>query len=48
LVARYALCGPTTTCQDRLAEYRSAGLQLPILFPEPHSLGDVVTALAGA
>jgi 5,10-methylenetetrahydromethanopterin reductase len=48
LVARYALCGPPAACRERVAEYRAAGLQLPILFPEPDSLRDVVTALAGA
>lgn len=48
LVARYALCGPPVACRERLAEYRAAGLQLPILCPEPHSLDHAIESLAGA
>lgn len=48
LVARYAACGPPESCRERLAEYRAAGLQLPIVFPEPRSMAGAITALAGA
>lgn len=48
LVEQHALCGPADNCRARLAEYRQAGLQLPILFPDPQSLEPVVHGLAGA
>lgn len=48
LVARYAACGPPESCRERLSEYRAAGLQLPIVFPEPRSMASAVSALAGA
>jgi len=37
LVAEHAVLGPPESCRERLAAYREAGLQLPILFPDPAS-----------
>jgi 5,10-methylenetetrahydromethanopterin reductase len=48
LVAAHALCGPPSACRERLAEYRAAGYELPILFPLPGCLGECITELAGA
>lgn len=45
LVAACAICGPPDACRERIAEYRDAGVALPILFPEPASLHRVVTEL---
>lgn len=48
LVAEHALCGPPEACRERLAAYREAGLALPVLFPDPAGVEDVVRGLAGA
>ena len=48
LVAAHALCGPPDACRDRLAEYRAAGYELPILFPVAGSLRPCIEYLAGA
>ena len=48
LVARHAVLGPPESCRERLAEYRAAGMHLPILFPDPASAGAVARELAGA
>jgi 5,10-methylenetetrahydromethanopterin reductase len=48
LVREYALCGRVGDCRERLGEYRAAGLQLPILFPEPGSVSSAIRDLAGA
>ena len=38
LVSEHALVGPAGACRERLAAYRQAGLQLPVLFPDPLSI----------
>ncbi|HEY3058298.1 MAG TPA: LLM class flavin-dependent oxidoreductase [Chloroflexota bacterium] len=48
LVQQHALCGPADVCRARLAEYRQAGLELPVLFPDPQSLEPAIEGLAGA
>jgi 5,10-methylenetetrahydromethanopterin reductase len=48
LVQQHALCGPPTVCRERIAEYRRAGLELPVLFPDPLSLESTIRDLAGA
>lgn len=48
LVAAHALCGPPAACRDRLAKYRAAGYELPILFPLPGCLNECIAELAGA
>src|SRR5260370_1281532 len=48
LVQQHALCGPPAVCRERLAAYRAAGLELPVLFPDPHSLQPAIRHLAGA
>jgi 5,10-methylenetetrahydromethanopterin reductase len=48
LVAEYALCGTAPDCRDRLEDYRRAGLQLPIFFPDPGGLPRVIAELADA
>jgi len=48
LVGRHALCGTASDCRDRLEDYRRAGLQLPILFPDPDGLPRVINELASA
>jgi 5,10-methylenetetrahydromethanopterin reductase len=48
LVTAHALCGPPAACRDRLAEYRAAGYELPILFPLPGCLDECIAELAGA
>jgi len=48
LVQQQALCGPAAACRERLAEYRQAGLELPVLFPDPQSLEPTIQSLAGA
>jgi 5,10-methylenetetrahydromethanopterin reductase len=47
LVQQHALCGPPDACRERLAEYRHAGLELPVLFPDPLSLEPTIHSLAG-
>jgi len=42
LVAEHCLCGTVDDCKKRLTDYRSAGLELPILFPDPDSVGVVI------
>jgi 5,10-methylenetetrahydromethanopterin reductase len=42
LIARFTLCGSAPTCQERIAEYRAAGLDLSILCPERSSLEKVI------
>ena len=48
LVAAHSLCGPPTACRDRLAEYRAAGYELPILFPVAECLRPCIEQLTGA
>jgi len=48
LVQQHALCGPADVCRARLAEFRRAGLELPVLFPDPQSLEPAIEGLAGA
>jgi len=48
LVSQHALVGPVAECNERLAAYRDAGLQLPILFPDPFSMEQTVRDLARA
>jgi 5,10-methylenetetrahydromethanopterin reductase len=42
LVAQHCLCGPLDVCKRRLEDYRAAGLQLPVLFPDPGSVQAVI------
>jgi 5,10-methylenetetrahydromethanopterin reductase len=46
LVKMHAVCGPPSACREKLAEYRDAGLELPVLFPLPSSLRPTIEALA--
>lgn len=46
LLARHAVCGPLSACRERLDEYRSAGLDLPVLFPVPSSMRTAIEELA--
>lgn len=46
LVDALAVCGPPDRCRRRIAEYRAAGVTLPVLVPEPLSLERVITDLA--
>ena len=48
LVARHALVGPPEACRVRLNAYREAGVELPVLFPDPVSLGPAIEGLTGA
>lgn len=48
LLAAHALCGPASACRERLADYRAAGYELPILFPLPGCLNACIEELAGA
>jgi 5,10-methylenetetrahydromethanopterin reductase len=48
LVQQHALCGPPAVCRERLAAYRQAGLELPVLFPDAHSLEPTIRHLPGA
>lgn len=48
LVASHALCGTAQACRARLADYRAAGYDLPVLFPVPGSLDSCIRDLAGA
>ncbi len=45
LVSRHALVGPERACRERLEEYRAAGLDLPVLFPDPAGLDRVIRGL---
>lgn len=45
-VRRHALCGTPGDCLARIEDYRIAGLQLPILFPDPQSVQPVIEKLA--
>lgn len=45
LVAGHCLCGTVDDCKKRLADYRQVGLGLPILFPDPDSVGVVIDEL---
>jgi len=47
LVARHALCGSARECRSRLADYRDAGYELPILFPVA-SFESCIRDIAGA
>src|SRR5438067_1515207 len=38
LVAEHAIVGPPAACRERLVAYAEAGLQLPVLFPDPLSV----------
>lgn len=48
MVSRHALVGPADACRERLAEYRAAGLGLPVLFPDPESLEPAIEGLGEA
>lgn len=45
LVAAHCLCGTVEDCRARLADYRAAGLGLPVLFPDPDSVPIVIDQL---
>jgi 5,10-methylenetetrahydromethanopterin reductase len=47
LLSRHAVCGPLSACREKLDEYRSAGLDVPVLFPVPSSLRATIEELAG-
>jgi 5,10-methylenetetrahydromethanopterin reductase len=46
LLSRHAVCGPLPACREKLDEYRSAGLDLPVLFPVPSSMRTTIEELA--
>lgn len=46
LVAQYCLCGTVGDCLERLDDYRAAGLELPVLFPDPQSVQPVIGKFA--
>jgi 5,10-methylenetetrahydromethanopterin reductase len=46
LLSGHAVCGPLSACREKLDEYRSAGLDLPVLFPMPSSLRATIEELA--
>ena len=48
LVGEHAILGPSGACRERPAVYREAGLQLAVLFPDPTSLDETITQLAGS
>ena len=48
LVAQHALCGTARDCRARLADYRDAGYELPILFPVGDSHATCIREMAGA
>ena len=48
LVAKHALCGTARDCRARLADYRDAGYELPILFPVAVSYESCIRQMAGA
>jgi alkanesulfonate monooxygenase SsuD/methylene tetrahydromethanopterin reductase-like flavin-dependent oxidoreductase (luciferase family) len=48
LVARHALCGTASACRARLADYRGAGYELPVLFPLAGSLEQCIEQMPGA
>jgi alkanesulfonate monooxygenase SsuD/methylene tetrahydromethanopterin reductase-like flavin-dependent oxidoreductase (luciferase family) len=45
LVGQHAILGPAEACRERLTAYREAGVQLPILFPDPASLERTIREL---
>ena len=47
LISEHALVGPAGACHERLSAYREAGLQLPVLFPDPQSVEPAIKELAG-
>jgi 5,10-methylenetetrahydromethanopterin reductase len=46
VVDALAVCGPPDRCRRRIEEYRAAGVTLPVLVPEPHSLERAIADLA--
>ena len=48
LVLRHALCGTAGECRARLADYRDAGYELPILFPVGDTFKTCIRLMAGA
>lgn len=48
LVSEHSLVGPVGACKERLVAYRNAGLQLPVLFPDPTSMDRTIRTLASA
>jgi 5,10-methylenetetrahydromethanopterin reductase len=46
LIAEHAVVGPAGACKERLAAYAEAGLQLPVLFPDPLSVEPALQHLA--
>jgi 5,10-methylenetetrahydromethanopterin reductase len=48
LVFDAAVCGPPHRCRARIAEYRDAGVDEPVLCPEPHSLQPTIRLLGGS
>ena len=48
VVARHALCGTARECRARLADYRDAGYELPILFPVGDTYETCIRLMAGA
>jgi len=48
LIADHSLLGPVGACQERLVAYQEAGLQLPVLFPDPISMDRAIREFASA
>lgn len=48
VVVEHALCGTPRECRRRLADYRDAGYELPILFPVNDDYGSCIGQMAGA
>ena len=46
IVDELAVCGSPARCRKRIEDYRNTGLTLPVLLPEPLSLGRVIADLA--
>ena len=46
MVAEHSLIGPVGACKERLGAYQDAGLQLPVLFPDPLSVDRTIRELA--
>jgi len=48
LVSEHSLVGPVDACRERLVAYRDAGLQLPVLYPDPLSIDRTIREMASA
>ena len=47
-VRQHALCGTPADCKERIDAYRAAGLELPVLFPDPDSVHAVIDMVSTA